>query len=44
LALKRVQGTGLPEKGTNDEVMSKLLTKAVSGLENLLVVISKTTF
>lgn len=44
LALKRVQGTGVPEKGATDDVMLTLLNNAITKLDELLVVVSSTEF
>jgi hypothetical protein len=44
LALKRVQGTGVPEKGAKDEVMLTLLNNAITKLDELLIVISSVEF
>jgi hypothetical protein len=41
LALKRVQGTGLPKKGLKDDKMVQLLTDAITKMDDLLVILEK---
>eukprot|EP00596_Hydrurales_sp_CCMP1899_P007566 CAMPEP_0119051866 /NCGR_PEP_ID=MMETSP1177-20130426/73345_1 /TAXON_ID=2985 /ORGANISM="Ochromonas sp, Strain CCMP1899" /LENGTH=189 /DNA_ID=CAMNT_0007031221 /DNA_START=3146 /DNA_END=3715 /DNA_ORIENTATION=+ len=41
LALKRVQGSGLPKNGLKDEKMVSLLTDAITKMDDLLVILEK---
>jgi hypothetical protein len=41
LALKRVQGSGLPKNGLKDDKMVALLTDAITKMDDLLVILEK---